>query len=157
AGSCATCARPSAARSSRASAARAGCTRSISTRSRPTSASSCKARVAGLALLAAAYAGGGLAQKIPVIAYVANANADAERMGAYKRGVTELGYVEGKTRGSEYRRAKLAREYDAWTEAGVPGKGALTVASNAPAATAAAKATRTIPIVLAGVNDPVGL
>jgi putative ABC transport system substrate-binding protein len=33
----------------------------------------------------------------------------------------------------------------------------LIVASNAPAASAAARATRTIPIVLAGVNDPVGL
>ena len=42
-------------------------------------------------------------------------------------------------------------------EALVSGKVDLIVASNAPAATAAAKATRTIPIVLAGVNDPVGL
>src|SRR5262249_3348268 len=120
-------------------------------------ASSCKARVAGLALLAAAYAGGGLAQKIPVVAYVANANADAERMGAFKKGLTELGYVEGKNMRIEYRYAKLDREYDALTEALVSGKVDLIVASNAPAATAAAKATRTIPIVLAGVNDPVGL
>src|SRR6266571_3097684 len=48
AGSCATCARPSAGPSSRASAARAACTRSISIPSRPTSASNCERRSAVL-------------------------------------------------------------------------------------------------------------
>jgi len=78
-------------------------------------------------------------------------------MGAFKKGLTERGYVEGKNLRIEYRYARLDREYDSVMEALVSEKVDLIVASNAPAATAAAKATRTIPIVLAGVNDPVGL
>jgi putative ABC transport system substrate-binding protein len=78
-------------------------------------------------------------------------------MSAFRKGLTELGYVEGKNLRTEYRYATLDREYDSVMEALVSGKVDLIVASNAPAATAAAKATRTIPIVLAGVNDPVGL
>src|SRR5438093_11965332 len=48
AGSCATCARPSAEPSSQGSAAKAACTRSISIPSRPTYASSCERRPAVL-------------------------------------------------------------------------------------------------------------
>jgi len=76
---------------------------------------------------------------------------------AFKKGLAERGYVEGKNLKIEYRYARLDQEYDSVMEALVSGKVDLIVASNAPSATAAAKATRTIPIVLAGVNDPVGL
>jgi len=76
---------------------------------------------------------------------------------AFKKGLAELGYAEGKNLRLEYHHAKLDREYDAVMAELVSGKVDVIVASNAPAATAAAKATRTIPIVLAGVNDPVGL
>src|SRR5262249_12080115 len=48
-------------------------------------------------------------------------------------------------------------EYDAVIAELVSRKVNVIVAANAAAAPAAANATRTIPIVLAGVNDPVGL
>jgi len=57
----------------------------------------------------------------------------------------------------EYRYAKLDHEYDAVMADLVSRKVNVIVAANAAAASAAAKATHIIPIVLAGVNDPVGL
>jgi putative ABC transport system substrate-binding protein len=94
---------------------------------------------------------------VPVLGYVANENASPDRLAAFKKGLTELGYVEGTNLKIEYRYAKLGREYDAVMAELVSRKVDIIVASNALAAPAAAKATRTIPIVLAGVNDPVGL
>ena len=113
--------------------------------------------VIGLTLLAAAHSGSSLAQRVPVIGYVANENADPERMAAFKKGLADLGYIEGKNLKIEYRYAKLDREYDSVMAELVSRRVDLIVAGNAPAAPAAAKATRTIPIVLAAVNDPVGL
>ena len=113
--------------------------------------------VIGLTLLAAAHSGSGLAQSAPLIAYVANENADPERLAAFKRGLAGRGYIEGKNLRIEYRYAKLDREYDSVMAELVARKVDLIVAGNAPSAPAAARATRTIPIVLAAVNDPVGL
>jgi len=113
--------------------------------------------IAALALLAGAHAGAGLAKRIPVVVYVANENADAERMAAFKRGLADLGYADGRNLRLEYRYARLDREYDPIMVELVSRKVDVIVAGNAAAAPAAAKATRTIPIVLAGVNDPVGL
>src|SRR5262249_18643952 len=67
------------------------------------------------------------------------------------------GYVEGTNLKIEYRYARLDREYDAEIAEVISRKVNVIVAGNAAAAPAAAKATRTIPIVLAAVNDPVGL
>jgi putative ABC transport system substrate-binding protein len=97
------------------------------------------------------------AQTVPVIVYVANENANAERLAAFKKGLADLGYVEGTNLKIEYRSAKLDREYDAVMAELISRKVNVIVAANAAAASAAAKATRTIPIVLAAVNDPVGL
>jgi len=113
--------------------------------------------IIALAFLAGIHGGESTAQQVPVIAYVANENASPERMAAFKKGLTDLGYVEGTTLKIEYRYAKLDREYDALMAELVSRKVDVIVAGNAPAAPAAAKATRTIPIVLAAVNDPVGL
>jgi ABC-type uncharacterized transport system substrate-binding protein len=110
-----------------------------------------------LALLALVPVEATLGQTIPVIAYVANENANRERMAVFKKGLADLGYVEGKNLRIEYRFAKLDREYDSLMAELVARKVDLIVAGNAPAAPAAARATRTIPIVLAAVNDPVGL
>ena len=97
------------------------------------------------------------AQTMPVIGYVANANANAERLAAFKKGLADLGYIEGTNLKIEYRYAKLDREYDAVMAELISRKVNVIVAGNAAAAPAAARATRTIPIVLAAVNDPVGL
>ena len=98
-----------------------------------------------------------LLYNFPVVGYVANENASTERLSAFKKGLADLGYVEGTNLKIEYRYAKLDHEYDAVMAELVSRKANVIVAGNAAAARAAAKATRTIPIVLAAVNDPVGL
>lgn len=110
-----------------------------------------------LAGVAAVHAAESAAQAVPVLGYVANENASPERLAAFKKGLTDLGYVEGKSIKIEYRYAKLDQEYDAVMAELVSRKVDIIVAGNASAAPAAAKATRTIPIVLAAVNDPVEL
>src|SRR5262245_37939804 len=75
----------------------------------------------------------------------------------FRSGLRELGYVEGQSVLLEYRAAEgkverlpeLARELVA---AGVD----VIFTANAPAALAAKRATSTIPVVFAGVPDPVG-
>jgi putative ABC transport system substrate-binding protein len=118
-----------------------------------------KIDIAVVALVLLAGLGGGetAAQTVPVMGYVANENASPERMATFKKGLTDLGYIEGKTLKIEYRYAKLDREYDAVMAELVSRKVDIILAGNAPAAVAAGKATRTIPIILAAVNDPVGL
>jgi len=97
------------------------------------------------------------AQSLPVVGYVANATANAERLEIFKRGLADAGYADGDNISIEYRQAKLDGEYaDVMSELVARGV-AVILAANAPAAVAAAKATRTMPIVLAAVNDPVGL
>jgi len=116
-----------------------------------------RAAVLGLALLVAMPVAETAAQTVPMLGYVANENADPKRMAALKKGLTDLGYIEGKTLKIEYRYAKLDHEYDAVMAELVSHKVAIIFAGNAPAAVAAGKATRTIPVVLGAVNDPVGL
>ena len=97
------------------------------------------------------------AQAVPVIAWVANETANPERLAIFKQGLTELGYVDGKNIKIEYRRAKLDSEYAPIMDELVGLKASIILASNAPAAVAARNATRTIPIVMGAVNDPISL
>src|SRR5439155_11089160 len=113
--------------------------------------------VIALAALVAVHTADMAAQTVPVIGYVANENASAERLAAFKKGLTDLGYVEGTNLKIEYRYARLDHEYDAVIAELISRKVNVIVAGNAAAATAAATATRTSPIVLAAVNDPVGM
>jgi putative tryptophan/tyrosine transport system substrate-binding protein len=98
-----------------------------------------------------------IAQTTPVIAWVANENANSERLAIFKKGLADLGYGEGRNITIEYRAAKLDGEYGPIMNELVALKVDIIVATNAPAAVAARKATQSIPIVLAAVNDPVGL
>jgi putative tryptophan/tyrosine transport system substrate-binding protein len=116
-----------------------------------------RAAALGLALLVAMPVIDSAAQTVPTLGYVANDGADPKRMAALKKGLTDLGYIEGKTLKIEYRYAKLDHEYDAVMAELVSRKVTIIFAGNAPAAVAAGKATRTIPVVLGAVNDPVGL
>jgi len=89
--------------------------------------------------------------------YVANENAAPERIAEFKKGLAELGYTEGENFKIEYCYAKLDDEYHSIMTDLISRKIDIILAGNAPAAVAAGKATRSIPIVLAAVNDPVGL
>src|SRR5262245_53177279 len=97
------------------------------------------------------------AQKIPVLGYMANENVNPERLAIFKKGLVGLAYVEGKTIAFEYRAGKLDNDYQGLVAELIDRRVDIIVASNAPAAVAASRATRTIPIVIAAVNDPVGL
>jgi putative ABC transport system substrate-binding protein len=97
------------------------------------------------------------AQKLPVLGYMANENVNPDRLAIFKEGLAALGYLEGKTIVIEYRAGKLDSDYPRLVTELIDRHIDIIVASNAPAAVAASKATRTIPIVLAAVNDPVGL
>ena len=95
--------------------------------------------------------------KTPVIGYVANYNAAPDRVAILKRGLEDLGYRDGKNLRIEYRTARLDREYfDVITEF-ITLKVDIILAANAPATVAASRSTQSIPIVMAAVNDPVGL
>jgi putative ABC transport system substrate-binding protein len=98
-----------------------------------------------------------LAQSTPTVGYAAASNADPERLGAFKKGLTDLGYVEGKSIRIEYREGVLDSDYHRVMAEFVDHKVKIILAANAPAAIAAAAATTSTPIVMLAVNDPVGL
>jgi hypothetical protein len=97
------------------------------------------------------------AQTVPVMGYVAAKNANPERLAIFKKGLTDLGYVEGKNIRIEYRDAVLDAEYHGVMADMVNRKVDVILAANVAAAVAAAKATTTIPVVMLAVNDPVGV
>ena len=98
-----------------------------------------------------------VAQSVPTLGYAAAENANPDRLAAFKKGLTELGYVEGKNLRIEYREGVLDADYRRLMAEFVDHKVNVILAANAPAAAAAAKATTKIPIVMLAVNDPVGL
>lgn len=97
-------------------------------------------------------------KKMPRIGYLAavSAGADAPRLEAFRRGLRELGYLEGQNVVIEYRHESLDFER-------LPGLATdlismdidVLVAVTTNAALAAKKTTRTIPIVFMGVTDPI--
>jgi putative tryptophan/tyrosine transport system substrate-binding protein len=98
-----------------------------------------------------------LAQSTPTLGYAAARNADPERLVAFKKGLIDLGYVEGKSIRIEYREGILDADYHRVMAEFVDHKVKIILAANAPAAIAAAAATTSTPIVMLAVNDPVGL
>jgi ABC-type uncharacterized transport system substrate-binding protein len=98
-----------------------------------------------------------VAQSLPVMGYVAAKNANPKRLEVFKQGLAELGYVEGKNVRIEYRDAVLDAEYHDVMADLVNQQVNIILAGNVAAAVAAGKATKTIPIVLLAVNDPVGV
>jgi putative ABC transport system substrate-binding protein len=97
--------------------------------------------------------------KIPRIGYLTNASlsAIAARTEAFRQGLRELGYVEGKNIVIEYRSAegKPDRLPTLAAELGRL-KVDVIVTTGASVTRAAKKATITIPIVMTNDNDPVG-
>ena len=55
----------------------------------------CRSGILGLALLAFGQAAETNAQTIPVMGYVAAKNANPKRLEAFKKGLADVGYIEG--------------------------------------------------------------
>jgi putative ABC transport system substrate-binding protein len=111
-----------------------------------------------VALLAAPLAGEGQqAGKVPRIGYLAlNPAANPHLHEAFRQGLRDLGYVEGRNVVIEYRSAEGKRErLPALAAELVALKVDVIVAPGNLAAVAAKRATRTLPIVFAAVADPV--
>ncbi len=108
---------------------------------------------------AAAWPLASLAQKragIPVIGYLILGNSEPS-FSFFKQGLQKLGYADGKEIQIEFRSAEGKSEHLAGLAAElVRLRVDILVASQTPAVTAAKRATRKIPIVMAGVGDPVG-
>jgi putative ABC transport system substrate-binding protein len=99
------------------------------------------------------------AEKMTKIGYLSavSVSADSSRVAAFRQGLRDLGYVEGKNMMIEYRYAdgKLDQLPGFVGELiGLKVDVLVTIASNATLA--AKNATRTIPIVFLGVTDPIG-
>jgi putative ABC transport system substrate-binding protein len=92
-----------------------------------------------------------------LLARARDATSEADIIGPFLRGMRELGYIEGKNVTYEFRAAdsqygrlpQLAAEL-------VKLRVDLIVASTTPSARAAQRATKTIPIVMVSVSDPIG-
>src|SRR5262245_42329826 len=92
------------------------------------------------------------------IGFLAGGSSTLAYYEAFRRGLRELGWVEGQNIAGDYRCAagRLDRLPDLAAEL-VGLKVDLIVASPSPAVVAAANATKAIPIVMINVGDPVGL
>ena len=107
--------------------------------------------------LTPAIAGAQQAGKVYRIGYLSLRSGPAAQDEALRRGLRELGYIEGRTIAIEYRWA-------AWKDERLPELAAelvrlkvdVIVAAATLAAEAVKRATSTIPIVITGVGDPVG-
>jgi len=97
-------------------------------------------------------------QAMPVIGFLSpgSPEADTGRMNAFRRGLTEIGYVEGQNVAIEYRGAQ--HQYDHLSALAVDlvsRQVTVIVAVGIPATLAAKAATNTIPIVFTVGADPV--
>jgi len=116
-----------------------------------------RAGLLGTALLLVPPVQMGVAQSVPVLGYVAAKNANPKRLEVFKQGLAALGYVEGENVRIEYRDAVLDAEYHGVMADLINRQVKIILAANVAAAVAAGQATKTIPIVLLAVNDPVGV
>ncbi len=116
-----------------------------------------RAGMLGLALLTIVQVTEANTQTVPVIGYVAAKNANPKRLEILKRGLAELGYIEGKNIRIEYREAVLDAEYNGVMATLLDRKVDIILAANVAATRAAATATENTPIVMLAVFDPVGI
>jgi putative ABC transport system substrate-binding protein len=111
-----------------------------------------------LLMAAAAVAQAQQPRKVPRLGYLAavSASADAPRLAAFRRGLVELGYIEGKNIHVEYRHeSQDLRRLPALADELVAQDVDVLVAVTTNAAQAARKSTSSVPIVFMGVTDPI--
>jgi len=95
--------------------------------------------------------------KLPTIGYLGPATPDSQRLAAFVTRLRDLGWIEGRTIAIEYRWSENPNEHLAETAADfVRLKLDVIVTSATPPSVAVKQATSAIPIVFAGVADPVG-
>ena len=95
-------------------------------------------------------------QAMPVIGYLAVLDTTRENVAEFQRGLSEIGYVEGRNVAVEYRWAEYRLErLPALAEDLVRRHVDLIVALTAPAVSAAKAATKSLPIVFQTADDPV--
>ena len=112
-----------------------------------------------VAVLLPAVPGAQQPTKVPRIGFLSTAplSANAARVDALRRGLQELGYVEGKNIVIEYRSAEgRIDQQPALAAELVRLKVEVIVTSGSTATADAKKATLTIPVVMTNDNDPVG-
>jgi putative ABC transport system substrate-binding protein len=94
--------------------------------------------------------------KLPSVGYLSLASADGSGVSAFRQGLRDLGYVEGRTLAFEGRFANAdADRLPALAAELLRLNVAVVVAASPPAIRAARDATRTIPIVMITGDDPV--
>jgi putative ABC transport system substrate-binding protein len=103
------------------------------------------------------FAIGGPATAQPTLAYVAAKNANPKRLAVFKDGLAQLGYVEGQNIRIEYHEAVLDAEYESVLTEVLNRKVDIILAANVASTRTAARLSKTIPIVMMAVFDPVGI
>jgi len=97
--------------------------------------------------------------KIPRVGFMGNSTAalEANLVGAFRDGLHELGYEEGRNIIIEYRWADGKYEqFPALVAELIAAKVDVIVTAGTPAALAVKRATTTVPLVMVAVGDPVG-
>src|SRR5260370_14454749 len=98
------------------------------------------------------------AGKVYRIAYLGNSSAalESELVAAFRQGLRDLNYVEGQNIAIEYRWAEGRYDrFPALVAEAVQLKVDVIVTAGTPAILAAKEGTRTIPIVMAAIGDPI--
>src|SRR5262249_11296260 len=94
--------------------------------------------------------------KIPRIGFVAANRPDTPSIVEFRRGLRDLGYIEGKNILIEYRSVEGVAEFPNVVAEVVRLKVDVIVVPNTPGAQAAKNATTTIPVIFINAGDPVG-